>query len=165
MGSVGRNRSWTKEIHHMDTLFLQKQRFQDNLKHCAHARHLPLHLGTTADECSQVSWFFWLCLPSLLLNMNNRWGCDLPKYFFVQKTQRIAGIIEVSATFAAVRLLQLSSTSVYPHLASILWSFTYETQKQKQKHCQELCSYDHFSTVLTSTQVFRTSTNKSFAFY
>ena len=89
MGSVGRNRSWTKEIHHMDTLFLQKQRFQDNMKHSAHARHLVLHLRTTADERSQVSWVFLLCLPSPLLNMNNRWGCDLPKYFFVRKTQRI----------------------------------------------------------------------------
>ena len=89
MGSVGRNRSWTKEIHHMDTLFLQKQRFQDNMKHREHARHLVLHLRTTADERSQVSWLFLLCLPSPLLNMNNRWGCDLPKYFFVRKTQRI----------------------------------------------------------------------------
>ena len=35
MGSVGRNRSWTTEIHHMDTLFLGKQRFHDNLKHSA----------------------------------------------------------------------------------------------------------------------------------
>ena len=89
MGSVGRNRSWTTEIHHMDTLFLEKQRFHDNLKHSAHARHLVLHLRTTADKRSQVSWFFLLCLPSPLLNMNNRWGCDLPKYFFAWKSQRI----------------------------------------------------------------------------
>ena len=89
MGSVGRNRSWTKEIHPMDTLFLEKQIFHANLKHSAHARHLVLHLRTTADKRSQVSWFFLLCLPSPLLNMNNRWGCDLPKYFFAWKSQRI----------------------------------------------------------------------------
>ena len=32
---------------------------------------------------------FLLCLPSPFLNVNNRWRCDLPKYFFALKNCRI----------------------------------------------------------------------------
>ena len=63
-----------------------------------HARHLVLHLRTTVDERSQLSWVSWVRrdpdqfikhVRGSNLNMNNRWRCDLLKCFFALKNQRI----------------------------------------------------------------------------
>ena len=137
MGYVDQNGSWTKKSFKWIPSFYKSKDFMTIWSIVLHARHLVLHLRTTVDERSQLweHWvlFFLLCLPSPCLNMNNRWRCDLPKCFLHWKTRGLYGILAIPATFASVRLLQLSSTSVRPHLASISWPFTLWNSKSKSK--------------------------------
>ena len=97
MGYVGQNRSWTKKTPSDGyPVSLKSKDFLTIWSTVLHARHLVLHLWITVDERSQLSWvlgvrtrLFLLCPPSPFLNVNNRWRCDLPTYFYTLKKSRI----------------------------------------------------------------------------